>query len=267
MDSLFLSYSSLEVAQDHIYCSSSFEVPLCVVIFPDFSHSLRPPHRPKPRPTMAALVFQEMPWHEGEKTMHELMHVPSDLDNPTVPYLSPGAASMLERSPLLAVGTLDEQGRPWTALWGGEAGFARGLPGSHFALKVAADGKYDPVIQALLGGEDAPHMSPEETQTRLQGKLLSALAIDLETRRRVKLFGKPLMGCLREVDSEEAHKGKLVEIQLVGKIDQSLGESNTSERKLLPRKLLPPKHLTLCLPAADPLPPRYPCFVCSFIVL
>jgi len=58
--------------------------------------------------------------------MHSLLHVPNS-DNPTTPGMSPHATLLLHISTSLAIGTLDDDGRPWTTLFGGEPGFARSL--------------------------------------------------------------------------------------------------------------------------------------------
>jgi hypothetical protein len=64
-----------------------------------------------------------MPWNEGEEKMHRLLRVPPQ-DNPTSAMLTPQASFMFQRAPLLALGTLDAQSRPWATLWGGEPGFS-----------------------------------------------------------------------------------------------------------------------------------------------
>ncbi|EOD47182.1 putative oxidoreductase protein [Neofusicoccum parvum UCRNP2] len=59
-----------------------------------------------------------MPWTDGERTMQDLLRVPPD-DNPTSSFLTPQAAAMLTRAPLLALGAVDADGRPWATVWGG----------------------------------------------------------------------------------------------------------------------------------------------------
>ncbi|KAJ9640339.1 hypothetical protein H2199_005878 [Coniosporium tulheliwenetii] len=135
--------------------------------------------------------------------MHRLLRVPEQ-DNPTSSMLTPQAAFMLQRAPLLAVGTLDTSNRPWTTIWGGEPGFSRSLGASIVGVRTAVDGKYDPVVETLNGG---------------------GLAIDLATRKRVKLFGRMVAGALSraDVEAEGGEKGGQGEIQLVVRIEQSLG--------------------------------------------
>ena len=164
---------------------------------------------------MAAVVFEEMKWLDGERKVQELMKVPYQ-DNPTVPMLSGGAATLLSRSPLLAVGTVDDSGKVWTTLWGGTPGFARGIPQMEntIAMRVPIDATYDPVVESL--------MDANGQGSGLRGKMIGALAIDLETRRRVKLFGRAIAGALgqTEIDEQEA-----AELQLIVNVEQSLGVS------------------------------------------
>ena len=174
---------------------------------------------------MAALIFQEQAFHEGELAVQAMMKV-GQLDCPTVPRLSSQAAAMLERSPLLAIGTLDEQGRPWTSIWGGDKGFGRSLPqlDNHIALKVPVDGQHDPVVEQMLGRADQGAGGMREG---LRGKMVSALAIDLETRKRVKLYGKAVAGAL----AVDANESSAVAQLLVG-IEQSLGTNMIIARSL-----------------------------------
>lgn len=153
-------------------------------------------------------------WHEGEEKMHKLLRVPNQ-DNPTQPYLTPMASNVLIRSPLVALGTLDAQGRPWTTVLGGEAGFSRAIAQSIIGLKATVDLTYDPVVETLLGG----NADGEVVQVKGTGKMVGGLAIDLETRRRVKLYGRMVAGALSATE-----KG-IGEVQLVVKIEQSLGKN------------------------------------------
>ncbi|KAJ5164330.1 Riboflavin synthase-like beta-barrel [Penicillium coprophilum] len=154
---------------------------------------------------MTSLVTSTVPWHEGEEKLHHWLKVPHG-DNPTTPYLSPRAASLVQECPLLALGTLDSQGRPWSTIWGGTAGFAMPVAESLVDLRAQVDGRYDPVVQALLTGNQTHAYT---------GKMVSGLAIDLENRRRVKLYGRMVAGSLSDGDAGEA--------QLVVHIEESLG--------------------------------------------
>ncbi|OWY42759.1 hypothetical protein AALT_g275 [Alternaria alternata] len=161
-----------------------------------------------------------MPWNEGEEKMHHLLRVPPQ-DNPTSAMLTPQASFMFQRAPLLAFGTLDAQSRPWATLWGGEPGFSEQLGGGFIGTRTLVDGTNDPVVQALISGNQKGEM----TQAKDGGKLVAGLAIDLMTRKRVKTAGRMIAGAIRDIDVEiegEADR-KQEQIQLVTKIEQSLG--------------------------------------------
>ncbi|KAG9239155.1 oxidoreductase-like protein [Amylocarpus encephaloides] len=170
----------------------------------------------------------ETAWHEGEQEMHKLLRVPEH-DNPTSPMLTPFAAQVLRRSPLLALGALDSEGRPWTSLWGGENGFSRAIAQSIVGVRTVVDRIHDPVVDILLSDLD----DGEEVQVQGTGKMVGMLTIDLETRRRVKLYGR-MVG--RSFQSTLEGVG---DIQLVVKIEQSLGNCP---------KYLNKKHITPHIP-------------------
>ncbi|KAJ4983679.1 oxidoreductase [Stagonosporopsis vannaccii] len=167
-----------------------------------------------------------MGWSEGEEKMHKLMRVP-DQDNPTSTMLTPQASFMLQRAPLLAIGTLDAESRPWTTVWGGAPGFSEPIGGDFVGTRTLVDSKYDPVVQSLIGGAEKGEM----LQPKGDGKMLAGLAIDLVTRKRVKIAGKMAAGTVREVDIETGDSGALPDdvpktqdqIQLVTKIEESMG--------------------------------------------
>ncbi|PWY78285.1 oxidoreductase FAD-binding protein [Aspergillus heteromorphus CBS 117.55] len=130
------------------------------------------------------LLTETIPFHDGEKKMHNLMHVPPQ-DNPTVPSLSYGAGYLLRKAPLLAIGTVDDQGRPWTTVWGGEEGFANPVAESTMEVHTPVDRCHDPVVGTLLR-DSAEH----------DGKIWSGLIVDLEARKRAKLHGRQISGTL-----------------------------------------------------------------------
>jgi ferredoxin-NADP reductase len=164
--------------------------------------------------------YQALDFHEGEKLMQRKLHVP-DMDNPTIPMLSPQASNMLQRAPLLAFGTLDSEGRPWTTVWGGRTGFSRPLGNSTIGIRTSVAVKLDPVVEILVGRDAKGEIVKEEGE----GRTLSGLAIDLDTRKRVKLAGRMVAGCLDEDHGtdNDIQQGML---QLVARIDESLGLSN-----------------------------------------
>ncbi|KAJ5478966.1 hypothetical protein N7530_004475 [Penicillium desertorum] len=159
---------------------------------------------------MTSLLTNTVPWHEGEERLHHLLRVPHG-DNPTAPYLSARAASLVQQSPLLALGTLDSQGRPWSTIWGGTAGFATPVAESLIGLQTQVDTKYDPVVQALLTGNQTDAYT---------GKMVSGLAIDLENRRRVKLHGRMVYGRMVNGSLSDGDEGQA---QVVVHIEGSLG--------------------------------------------
>lgn len=163
-------------------------------------------------PVMATLNMMDLQWHSGEEEMHRRLHVPHN-ENPTSAFLTPHAANFLVQSPLLALGTLDSEGRPWTSLWGGERGFARAISQSIIGIQATVDRTYDPVAEILFGGK----ADGEVIKAEGEGKMVGGLAIDLEARRRVKLYGRMAVGAL--AGTEEG----VGEAQLAVKIEQSLG--------------------------------------------
>ncbi|KAK4507025.1 hypothetical protein PRZ48_000759 [Zasmidium cellare] len=164
--------------------------------------------------------FQSMDWSAGEKRMAELMKTPP-YDNPTVPTLSPQLSNHLKIAPLIAIGTLDAQGRPWTTLWGsGEKGLSQPLGGGIVGIRTPVTGKFDPVVEELVGKEATGQVIREEGE----GRMVSGLTIDLETRKRVKMYGRMVAGALGKRDDEVTGREESVaEVQLVLKIEQSLG--------------------------------------------
>jgi ferredoxin-NADP reductase/predicted pyridoxine 5'-phosphate oxidase superfamily flavin-nucleotide-binding protein len=166
-----------------------------------------------------------IPWNEGEEKMHALLGVPHR-DNPTSSMLTPQASFMMQKGPLLALGTLDSQSNPWVTLWGGSPGFSEPLGGGFVGTRTLVDSAHDPVVQALVGEtKDGELLQPKDG-----GKMVAGLAIDLMTRKRVKLAGKMVAGTVQEVDVEfeedqrdDKAPIKQNQIQLVMKIDQSLG--------------------------------------------
>ncbi|KAF2269619.1 hypothetical protein CC78DRAFT_236132 [Lojkania enalia] len=171
-----------------------------------------------------------MPWNAGEAMMQKLLHVP-ELDNPTSSMLTPQASFMLQRAPLLAIGTLDSQNRPWTTLWGGQPGFSQPLGGGIIGTRTLVDSVNDPVVQALVGGIEKGETVKGDRNGDVGGKMLAGLAIDLMTRKRVKICGRMVAGALGEVDVDyedimqktEGASERQDQLQLVYKVEQSLG--------------------------------------------
>jgi hypothetical protein len=170
-------------------------------------------NEPPPAFNMAAIIEAEMQWHKGEEEMHKWLRVPHG-ENPTTPGLSGYAARQLMSSPLLALGTLDSEDRPWTTIWGGEAGFSQPVAQSIIGMKATVDRSYDPVLRALLGDK----ADGEVVRAEGAGKIVGGLCIDLESRNRVKLAGRMIAGALSATEPD------IGDVQLVVKIEQSLGK-------------------------------------------
>lgn len=163
--------------------------------------------------TMPSLVST---WHAGELAMHRELRNPR-FENPTSHGCPTPYAIRVMHSPLVALGTLDDEGRPWTTVWGGERGFARPVAEGVLGLKSAVDKTYDPVYKAFWESSSDKSDGPdEEGIVRPEGgKMMSALSIDLETRDRVKLAGRLIAGAdIRGLESE---------VQLAFHVEESLG--------------------------------------------
>lgn len=166
--------------------------------------------------------FEASEWHEGEKAIHKRAHLNFREDNPTSPFLTPWAAYQVSRWPLMAIGTLDENDRPWCTVWGtGEPPLSQQVAQSVIAIKSNVDATFDPVVEAIWKGKDDGEIVREEGK----GRLVSGLSINLEERGRVKLAGRLIAGALTadEGSKRQGNEGKSGSIQLVAKIDQSLG--------------------------------------------
>ena len=169
---------------------------------------------------MTTVHAGDLGWHAGEQKMHAMMGVTSSIaENPTSPFLTPGGAYLVQVAPLLAVGTLDDEGQPWTTIWGGEPGFARSLGSSIIGMRTLVDKEFDPVVKALFGGKS----NGEVVKAEGGGRALSGLSIDLATRRRVKLAGRMVAGSLGPAETEPGKQSNAGEMQLVVNIESSLG--------------------------------------------
>ncbi|KAK2590555.1 hypothetical protein QQS21_011757 [Conoideocrella luteorostrata] len=151
-------------------------------------------------------------FHDGEAAMRNMLKVPSG-GNPTAPGLPMSYAMRVRQSPLIALGTLDSQGRPWTTIWGGERGFAGAITQDVLGLKSAVDRRYDPVFEAFWKEANSDGIVQPNNG---QGKMMSALAIDLETRDRVKLAGVFIAGAV-------VTDGDNTDVQAAIAVTESLG--------------------------------------------
>ncbi|RYP73616.1 hypothetical protein DL771_003504 [Monosporascus sp. 5C6A] len=175
---------------------------------------------------MATLHVQQSGWHEGELAVHSLLKVPPRYQNPTSAGLPPHLGYRVAISPLVAFGALDEHGWPWTTLWGGERGFAHPVAQGILGMQSLVNRRHDPVVCALIGNvaTDGELVRPEDAEDGV--KLMSGLSIDLETRDRVKLAGRMVIGAVtarpdgKGKDGEESGVG---EAQLAMLVEESLG--------------------------------------------
>lgn len=159
-------------------------------------------------------------WHPGEQAIHNLLRVPtSQRENPTSKGLPPQYGYRVSISPLVAFGALDGRGRPWTTVWGGERAFAQPVSQNVLGIQSLVDRRHDPVVQALLGsapdGELVRAMSDGQ-----EGKVMSGLSIDLETRDRVKLAGRMVVGTVTSHDGSSPTVG---DVQMAMLVQESLG--------------------------------------------
>ncbi|PPJ56134.1 hypothetical protein CBER1_02088 [Cercospora berteroae] len=179
-----------------------------------------------------AVFFGALDWHSGEAEMQRKLQV-HGLDNPTVPQLSPQLANHLQIAPTISLGTIDADGRPWTTLLGGGKPLSQPLGNGIIGIKSAVTGKHDPVVELLVGKEATGQVVREEGK----GRMISGLTIDLDTRKRVKLYGRMIAGALSTRDDEvTGQQESIVEMQVVLKIEQSLGNcpKYLNKRKIQP---------------------------------
>lgn len=179
-----------------------------------FASQLLPPDSLFSQPSIN-MPARTIDFHPGERAVQDLLKVPSR-GNPTAAGLPASYGYRVAAAPLLALGTLDAEGRPWTTLWGGEAGgVARPIAENVLGVRSKVDVANDPVLRALWGGEEREIKEGEVVQPGLdgEGKLVAALAIDLTTRDRVKLGGRMIAGAVTEGG----------EVQIALKIEESLG--------------------------------------------
>ena len=163
-----------------------------------------------------ALFFGAMDFHPGEVQIQNKLQV-HDLDNPTVPQLSPQLSNHLQIAPLIALGTLDNDGWPITTLLGGSKPMSQPLGHGIIGIKTPVPGKHDPVVEELVGKEATGQVVREEGK----GRMISGLTIDLETRKRVKLYGRMIAGALTSRDDEvTGREESIAEMQVVLKIEQ-----------------------------------------------
>lgn len=175
----------------------------------------------------AVLEEQEhqLPFNEGEIALQKKLKVLDRL-NPTSLFLTPNGQFLISHAPLLGLGALDAEGRPWSTVWGGEPGFASVIDRDIVGMRAIVDRVYDPVVTALFGDSNVADGSVMRTEGG--NKMISGVTIDLEKRKRVKLYGKVVLGTLEDPEGNISEAspsllGKRGHAQLVVKIEESLG--------------------------------------------
>lgn len=133
----------------------------------------------------------ETKWNEGERALHRTLKVPR-MENPTAAGLPRRYHWRIMQSPLMALGTIDDDGRPWTTVWGGERAFARPLAEDIIGINSGVS-PHDPVFETLWAGKGCETGTDDVVE---MGRLMAGLAIDLETRDRVKLMGEAVAGAV-----------------------------------------------------------------------
>lgn len=105
--------------------------------------------------------------HAGVRPMAERV------GNSIRPTILPAAREFLEEQPMVVVGAVDADGRVWASLLAGEPGFVRAL--DERTVKIdATPYPGDPLAEALQGADTK----------------IGMIAIDLATRRRIRLNGE-----------------------------------------------------------------------------
>lgn len=186
---------------------------------------------------MAMLTELHSQWHPGEQAIQTLLGVPGR-DNPTVRGLKQAHGHRVTVSPLVAFGALDERGRPWATVWGGEAGFCRPIAQDVLGVNSIADGRFDPVVQALFAVHDAEKAGSgkriiidDEVIRPEDRTVMAGLSIDLETRDRVKLAGRFVAGAATGTAPGVAN------LQMAFAVEEALGNcpKYLNKKRIVPR--------------------------------
>lgn len=138
---------------------------------------------------------------------HQRLNDPIPETASSMASLSSAARDLLGSS-LLALGTFDTQGRPWTTIWGGERGFTRQMAPLFIGVKVQVDYGNDPVVEALLGTET--HSG--EVDFKSSNAMVSALAINLQDHRFLNFSGKMVAGSLSTIGNRNGETKMLLSV-------------------------------------------------------
>lgn len=217
------------------------------------------PHLPSPHfvpSNMATLGGAGFGWHHGELQVQRKLNVP-DIYNPTFPGLAGSFGLRVAASPMVAIGTLDAQGRPWTTVWAGERGFARPIAENVLGVRGEVDVDHDPVFRALWGLDHDNRTAAADVEVDAvvrpndgRGKMVSGVSIDLVTRDRVKLAGHMIAGAVTAVKASQSQRdggnsssssSRSGELQMALAINESLGNCPKyfNKREIEPRSPSP----------------------------
>ncbi|EXK33379.1 hypothetical protein FOMG_12075 [Fusarium oxysporum f. sp. melonis 26406] len=208
------------------------------ILFPSLALSLQYVFQSHLLQSYGSFIQNNMPsatseWHDGELAVQKQLKVPTR-GNPTFPGLAPQYGMRVMQSPLVALGTLDSEGRPWTTVWGGDRGFARPVAEGVLAFNSSVDTRHDPVFRALWDGidDDGVKQGAINRPNGGDGKRMAGLSIDLETRDRVKLVGNMIAGATVE-------EGRAVQMAMA--VTESLGNcpKYLNKKDVVPNEMAP----------------------------
>ncbi|KKY30459.1 putative oxidoreductase fad-binding domain-containing protein [Diaporthe ampelina] len=209
------------------------------------------------------LHLQRPSWHAGELAVHKLVRVPTP-ENPTSAGFPARYGYRVQQSPLVALGALDDNGRPWTTIWGGVPGFARPIGHDLLMARSLVDAGHDPVVAALFGGGGSGAGKGDGGPIKYQmdpadfasggGKVVSGLSIDLATRDRVKVGGRLVEGgIVMEPGPLGGSEDGVARAEVVVLVEEGLGNCPKYLNKRDIRAAVPEPQL---VSDALPLPPE-----------
>ncbi|KAI1141598.1 hypothetical protein F5Y05DRAFT_373194 [Hypoxylon sp. FL0543] len=194
------------------------------------------------------LTLEASQFHAGEQAIHRLLHIPQR-GNPTNHGLPAPHGYRISQSPLVAFGALDRGGRPWATIWGGEAGFCRPIARGVLGVQATTDVNHDPVLRGLLENEESGKVVDDAVVQPDGGRLMAGLSMDLETRDRVKIMGRMVVGT---VNLTEPGVGDL---QLAFQVEECLGNCpKYITRKHVVPHIPKPELVSGEIGKSDPLP-------------
>ena len=144
-------------------------------------------------------------WHEGEAALQTAFGV-ERFDNPALPVLIRGSRSHLLRTPLFALGVTDSHNRIWSTILGGTAGVAREMSPTIVGINALVALRHDPAVQTLAQNDRSRRSGCSD---QILGNI-SGVSIDLERRRRLKVFGEVVALAFTPSPGTGLHEMKLI---------------------------------------------------------